>query len=72
MGEQLFRPWGPMGIVEVPPEVCPAGHPLRRPNVLVGWDGTGRTYQCEICYRAGTRPDTMRYRYGARGRSGRG
>jgi hypothetical protein len=63
MGELLYRPIGPKTeIAEVAPEQCPAGHALRPPNVLVGWDGTGRTYTCWICLQAGTKPYTMRYR----------
>lgn len=64
MGELRYRRWGPVGIMEVAPEHCPAGHRLKYPNVKVGWDGAGRTYLCWTCYEAGTRPHTMRYRSG--------
>jgi hypothetical protein len=64
MGEQLYRRVGRTAIAEIPPDQCHAGHLLRYPNVLVGWDGIGRTYTCWTCYRAGTTPHTLRYQSG--------
>lgn len=61
MGELLYRQWGKQGIVEVGPDERLQGHPLKHPNVSVGWDGVGRTNTCWTCYHAGARPHTMRY-----------
>jgi hypothetical protein len=72
MGDLLYRRWGPQGIVEVGPEECLAGHPLKHPNVAIGWDGIGRTYTCWTCYRAGARPHTMRYVAGRGSDGGQG
>lgn len=36
-------------IIEVGPEVCVNGHPLRHPNVLIGGDSHIRTYRCMTC-----------------------
>jgi hypothetical protein len=64
MGPMRYRPHGEQGIAEIPPDTCPAGHPLRPPNVSVGWDGIGRTYTCWRCYKAGAEVHTLRYEVG--------
>lgn len=61
MGELTYERRGRYAIAEVPPRECLNGHTLRYPNVLVGWDGVGRTYTCWTCREAGSRPDTLRY-----------
>lgn len=34
---------------EIIPTHCPAGHEVRPDRVLIGWDGTKRTYWCVAC-----------------------
>lgn len=61
MGVLTYRRHGEQGIAEVPPGHCLAGHPLRHPNVLVGWDGKGRTYTCWACSQERVEVHTLRY-----------
>jgi hypothetical protein len=50
--------------VEIPPDACPNGHPLRPRSVLVGWQGCTccwpeighRTYLCRVCGAIGYDP----------------
>lgn len=61
MGELTYRPYGRVGIAEVAPTHCLAGHPLTAGQVLVGGDVTCRTYTCLMCKDSGSTPHTMRY-----------
>lgn len=66
MGDMRYRRHDDQGVAEIPPDLCPAGHPLKPPDVRVGWDGIGRTYTCRVCWDEGTLPHTMRYITGGR------
>ena len=43
---ELHRDWR---LVEIGPERCLAGHPLKAGNVTIGWDGEHATYTCWQC-----------------------
>lgn len=66
-GDVLYRVDGHR-VTEIGPDFCLRSHPLKYPNVKIGWDGTYRTYTCLTCWDAAltdrTIKHTLRYRAG--------
>lgn len=48
-------------LIEIPPKVCPNGHPLGPGLSTVGWDGSCRTYSCNRCWAAHVNDRSVRH-----------